>query len=336
MDSIFGEANLGPYRNATITTIAPTGTLSIIAGCSSGVEPLFALSFVRNVMDNDKLMESNPFFEEALREANAYSANLMEEIAKVGTIKKMEHLPEDLRAIFVTSMDIEPIWHLKMQAAFQKYTDNAVSKTVNLPANATKEDIWDIYWRAYEFGCKGVAVYRDGSKTSQVLCTGNSDKKKDEANAPKSIVQDRPDVIYGFTQKIATGLGVLFLTVNEMNGKPFEVFATIGKSGASVTAKAEAIGRLVSLALRSGVEVCEIVQQLKGIGGENQKFMKKYLVKSIPDAIAHVFESRYMKGEKTNGAVAALNKELCPDCGEALVFEEGCHICKSCAYTKCG
>ncbi len=336
VDSIFGEANLGPYRNATITTIAPTGTLSIIAGCSSGVEPLFALSFVRNVMDNDKLMESNPFFEEALREANAYSANLMEEIAKVGTIKKMEHLPEDLRAIFVTSMDIEPIWHLKMQAAFQKYTDNAVSKTVNLPANATKEDIWDIYWKAYEFGCKGVTVYRDGSKTSQVLCTGNSDKKKDEANAPKSIVQDRPDVIYGFTQKIATGLGVLFLTVNEMNGKPFEVFATIGKSGASVTAKAEAIGRLVSLALRSGVEVCEIVQQLKGIGGENQKFMKKYLVKSIPDAIAHVFESRYMKGEKTNGAVAALNKELCPDCGEALVFEEGCHICKSCAYTKCG
>ena len=336
VDSIFGEANLGPYRNATITTIAPTGTLSIIAGCSSGVEPLFALSFVRNVMDNDKLMESNPFFEEALREANAYSANLMEEIAKVGTIKKMEHLPEDLRAIFVTSMDIEPIWHLKMQAAFQKYTDNAVSKTVNLPANATKEDIWDIYSKAYEFGCKGVTVYRDGSKTSQVLCTGNSDKKKDEANAPKSIVQDRPDVIYGFTQKIATGLGVLFLTVNEMNGKPFEVFATIGKSGASVTAKAEAIGRLVSLALRSGVEVCEIVQQLKGIGGENQKFMKKYLVKSIPDAIAHVFESRYMKGEKTNGAVAALNKELCPDCGEALVFEEGCHICKSCAYTKCG
>lgn len=336
VDSIFGEANLGPYRNATITTIAPTGTLSIIAGCSSGVEPLFALSFVRNVMDNDKLMESNPFFEEALKEADAYSANLMEEISKVGSIKKMDHLPEELRTIFVTSMDIEPIWHLKMQAAFQKYTDNAVSKTVNLPANATKEDIWDIYWKAYEYGCKGVTVYRDGSKTSQVLCTGDSDKKKDEANAPKSIVQDRPDVIYGFTQKIDTGLGVLFLTVNEMNGKPFEVFATIGKSGASVTAKAEAIGRLVSLALRSGVEVCEIVQQLKGIGGENQKFMKKYLVKSIPDAIAHVFESRYMKGEKTNGAVAALNKELCPDCGEALVFEEGCHICKSCAYTKCG
>ncbi|NDV19719.1 vitamin B12-dependent ribonucleotide reductase [Pseudodesulfovibrio sp. JC047] len=332
-ESIFGETNLGPYRNATTTTIAPTGTLSIIAGCSSGVEPLFALSFVRNVMDNDKLMETNPYFESALKDAGAYSENLMEKIANVGSIKKMEHLPEALRTIFVTSMDIEPIWHLKMQAAFQKHTDNAVSKTVNLPSNATKENIWDIYWKAYEYGCKGVTVYRDGSKTSQVLCTGESDKKIKEE---ESVVQNRPDVIYGFTQKISTGLGMLFLTVNEMDGKPFEVFATIGKSGGSITAKAEAIGRLVSLALRSGVEVREIVEQLKGIGGENPKFMKKHLVKSIPDAIAHVFESRYLSGEHVNVQVPSLNKELCPDCGQPLVFEEGCHICKSCAYTKCG
>jgi len=182
-----------------------------------------------------------------------------------------------------------------------------------------------------------VTVYRDGSKMSQVLCTGDDKEKKDKEEAGAlSVVQDRPDVIYGFTQKIATGLGVLFLTVNEVNGKPFEVFATIGKSGGSITAKAEAIGRLVSLALRSGVEVREIVQQLKGIGGENPKFMKKHLVKSIPDAIAHVFESRYMQGDRVDASAVSLNKELCPDCGEALVFEEGCHICKSCAYTKCG
>ena len=335
-DSVFGEANLGPYRNATTTTIAPTGTLSIIGGCSSGVEPLFALSFVRNVMDNDKLVETNPFFEAALKEADAYSAKLMEEIAKIGSIRKMEHLPEDVRRVFVTSMDIEPIWHLKMQAAFQKFTDNAVSKTVNLPNSATKEDIWDIYWKAYEYGCKGVTVYRDGSKTSQVLCTGDGDKKQDDKKAGLSVVKDRPDVIYGFTQKIATGLGVLFLTVNEVDNKPFEVFATIGKSGGSITAKAEAIGRLVSLALRSGVGVREIVQQLKGIGGENPKFMKKHLVKSIPDAIAYVFESRYLQGDHVDGNVAALNHELCPECGEPLVFEEGCHICKSCGYTKCG
>jgi ribonucleoside-diphosphate reductase alpha chain len=337
-ESTFGQANLGPYRNATTTTIAPTGTLSIIAGCSSGVEPLFALSFVRNVMDNDKLVETNPYFEAALKQADAYSGKLMEEIAKVGSIKKMDHLPEHLRSVYVTSMDVEPIWHLKMQAAFQKYTDNAVSKTVNLPSSATKEEIWDIYWKAYEYGCKGVTVYRDGSKTSQVLCTGDGDKKKDQANASKaaSIVKNRPDVIYGFTQKIPTGLGMLFLTVNEMDGKPFEVFATIGKSGGSITAKAEAIGRLVSLALRSGVEVREIVQQLKGIGGENPKFMKKHLVKSIPDAIAYVFESRYLSGDHVDGQVASLGRELCPECGEPLVFEEGCHMCKSCAYTKCG
>lgn len=334
--STFGEANLGPYRNATTTTIAPTGTLSIIAGCSSGVEPLFALSFVRNVMDNDKLVETNPFFEQAVKNADAYSKSLMEEIAKVGSIRKMDHLPEELRRVYVTSMDIEPLWHLKMQAAFQKYTDNAVSKTVNLPNSATKEDIWDIYWKAYEYGCKGVTAYRDGSKTSQVLCTGDGDKKKDSAAKGESVVKNRPDVIYGFTQKISTGLGMLFLTVNEVDGKPFEVFATIGKSGGSITAKAEAIGRLVSLALRSGVEVREIVQQLKGIGGENPKFMKKHLVKSIPDAIAHVFESRYLSGKDIDANVASLNKELCPDCGEPLVFEEGCHICKSCAYTKCG
>jgi len=335
-DSVFGEANLGPYRNATTTTIAPTGTLSIIAGCSSGVEPLFALSFVRNVMDNDKLVETNPFFEAALKEADAYSTKLMEEIAKVGSIRKMHHLPEDIRSVYVTAMDIQPLWHLKMQAAFQKFTDNAVSKTVNLPNAATKEEIWDIYWKAYEYGCKGVTVYRDGSKTSQVLCTGDGDKAKDAKAAGKSVVKDRPDVIYGFTQKIATGLGMLFLTVNEVDNKPFEVFATIGKSGGSITAKAEAIGRLVSLALRSGVEVREIVQQLKGIGGENPKFMKKHLVKSIPDAIAYVFESRYLQGEHVDGNVAALNRELCPECGEPLVFEEGCHICKACAYTKCG
>jgi len=338
VQSVFGEANLGPYRNATTTTIAPTGTLSIIAGCSSGVEPLFALSFVRNVMDGDRLVETNPFFEQAVKDADAFSPSLMEEIAKGGSIQKMDHLPLELREVFVTAMDIEPIWHLKMQAAFQKYTDNAVSKTVNLPNEATKEEIWDIYWKAYEYGCKGVTVYRDGSKFSQVLCTGDDKKKDEEATETdaQSVVKSRPDVIYGFTQKISTGLGELFLTVNEMNGKPFEVFATIGKSGGSITAKAEAIGRLVSLALRSGVEVREIVQQLKGIGGENPKFMKKKLVKSIPDAIAHVFESRYLQGDHVDAGSPSLNKELCPDCGEPLVFEEGCHICKSCAFTKCG
>ena len=335
--SVFADRNLGPYRNATTTTIAPTGTLSILAGCSSGVEPLFALSFVRTVMDNDKLVESNKHFARALKKAKAYSATLMEEVAKKGTIQGMEHLPADLRRVFVTAMDIAPLWHLKMQAAFQKHTDNAVSKTVNLPTTATKDDIWDIYWKAYELGCKGVTVYRDGCKEGQVLCTGESGQAKADKDEKSrgTRTKGRPDVVFGFTQKVETGLGVLYLTVNEMDGKPFEVFATIGKSGASITAKAEAIGRLVSLALRSGVEAHEIVEQLKGIGGEHPKFQKKFLCKSIPDAVAWVLEQRYMKGKTTNG-VNSLTSPVCPDCGQELVFEEGCHICKACGYTKCG
>ncbi|MHC1699781.1 MAG: vitamin B12-dependent ribonucleotide reductase [Humidesulfovibrio sp.] len=336
--STYAAKKQGPYRNATTTTIAPTGTLSILAGCSSGIEPLFALSFVRTVMDNDKLVEVNPFFEAAVKKAEAYSPKLMEEVAKIGSIQGMDYLPADIRRVFVTAMDIEPIWHLKMQAAFQKYTDNAVSKTVNLPSTATQEDIWDIYWKAYEYGCKGVTVYRDGCKADQVLCTGDGQEKKDGAPAePKTVVRKRPDIVYGFTQKIDTGLGALYLTINEQDGKPFEVFATIGKSGRSITAKAEAIGRLVSLALRSGVEVRDIVEQLKGIGGEHPKFQKKILLQSIPDAVAWVLENRYMSGEKHASSHAnALNKETCPDCGEPLTFEEGCHCCKACGYTKCG
>ncbi len=331
-DSTFDKKNLGPYRHATTTTIAPTGTLSIIAGCSSGVEPLFALSFVRNVMDNDKLTETNEFFEQALMDAAAYSPKLMEEVAKTGSVRHMDIVPDEIKSIFVTAMDIEPIWHLKMQAAFQKSTDNAVSKTVNLPAEATQEEIWDIYWKAYELGCKGVTVYRDGCKQSQVLCTGEGEKKASKA---ESVVKDRPDVVYGFTQKVATGLGDLYLTINEVDGRPFEVFATIGKSGASIMAKAEAIGRLVSLALRSGVEVPEIVAQLKGICGEHPKFQKKFLCKSIPDAISWVLESRYMQGEHVAGNPGSLSKPICPDCGETIVLEEGCEKCHSCGWTKC-
>jgi len=267
-DSTYAEHNQGPFRNATTTTIAPTGTLSILAGCSSGVEPLFALSFVRQVMDGERLLEANPWFEMALHDAQCHSPKLMEEVAAKGSIAHLDYLPEDIRRVYVTAHDIEPVWHLKMQAAFQKFTDNAVSKTVNLPHNATKEDIWHIYWMAYELGCKGVTVYRDGCKSSQVLCTGDGDKLKD-VEVARRIVKDRPDVVYGFTQKVKTGYGFLYLTVNEVDGKPFEVFATIGKSGRSITAKAEAIGRLVSLALRSGVGVDDIVSQLKGIGGEH-------------------------------------------------------------------
>jgi len=332
--SIYKEQNLGPYRHATTTTIAPTGTLSIIAGCSSGVEPLFALCFVRQVMDGEKLTEANSFFVKALHDQGCYSEKLMAEVIEKGSVKNMDFLPEELRNVYVTSMDIEPQWHLKMQAAFQKHTDNAVSKTVNLPNSATQEDIYKIYWMAYEEGCKGVTVYRDGCKSVQVLCTGEG--KKDETNNDECRPMDRPDIVYGFTQKVRTGLGDLYLTVNEVNGKPFEVFTTIGRSGRSITAKAEAIGRLVSLALRSGVHVREIVKQLKGIGGEHPVFQKKGMLLSIPDAVSWVLENKYLQGTTPSSSYKSLSKTECPECMTELVFQEGCFVCPSCGFTKCG
>jgi len=334
--SVFVERKQGPYRNATTTTIAPTGTLSILAGCSSGVEPLFALSFARHVMDGEKLVESNPFFEAAVKAAECHSPKLMEEVAAKGSISHIDYIPEDIRRVFVTAMDIEPLWHLKMQAAFQKYTDNAVSKTVNLPTSSTQDEIWRIYWLAYELGCKGVTVYRDGCKAGQVLCTGDGSKQEKPDERAESKVRHRPDVCYGFTQKVKTGYGDLYLTVNEVDGKPFEMFATIGKSGRSITAKAEAIGRLVSLALRSGVDVTEVVGQLKGIGGENPVFQKKGLLLSLPDAVSWVLEHRYMQGRSKPEDFKSLNVPTCPECAEELVFEEGCYVCKACGFTKCG
>ena len=334
--SVYAKRNLGPYRNATVTTIAPTGTLSIIAGCSSGIEPLFALSFSRHVMDGEKLVEVNSHFEQALRDSESWSKALMQDVAEKGTVRDMEHVPDEIRRVFVTAMDVKPIWHLKMQAAFQKHTDNAVSKTVNLPNEATVEDIREIYRSAYEYGCKGVTVYRSGCKSAQVLCTGESAKKEGKEVRNGSVVRSRPDVVYGFTRKMETGLGTLYLTVNEADGKPFEVFATIGKSGRSVTAKAEAIGRLVSLALRSNVPVSDIVEQLEGIGGEHPVFQRKGMVLSIPDAIAKVFSERYLGRDRMPNPGNHLSQPTCPDCGGELVFQEGCYMCGACGFTKCG
>ena len=332
--STFAHKGLGPYRNATVTTIAPTGTLSIIAGCSSGIEPLFALCFTRNVMDGEKLVEVNPYFEKALLAAHCHSPKLMERVAEKGSIAAIDHLPEEIRSVYVTAMDIAPEWHLRMQAAFQRYTDNAVSKTVNLPNSATVDDIRGVYQMAYERGCKGVTVYRDGCKAVQVLYTGGSAAPQEEAH---QAVRARPDLVYGFTQKVNTGHGLMYVTVNEVEGAPFEVFATIGKSGRSVTAKAEAIGRLVSLALRSGIEVVDIVKQIKGIGGEMPVFhqAKRGQVVSIPDGIAWVLETRYL-GAKKAYPVHGFGAQHCPECDDGLVFQEGCYICPSCAYTKCG
>ncbi|BBO75031.1 ribonucleotide-diphosphate reductase subunit alpha [Desulfosarcina widdelii] len=331
--SCFGGDSQKAYRNATTTTIAPTGTLSIISNCSSGIEPLFALSFVRTVMDNDKLMEVNPYFEAVARQQGFYSEALMEDIAGAGTIAHMDGIPEDIKNVFVTAHDISPEWHLRMQAAFQNHTDNAVSKTVNLARDATVEDVRKIYDLAWQLGCKGVTIYRDGSKENQVLSFSSAKKEED---AFMTAVRKRPDTLDGFTTRVKTGLGQLYVTVTEYHGKPFEVFATIGKSGRSTTAKTEAIGRLVSLAFRSGVTVDKVVEQLKGIGGEHPVFQKGGLVLSIPDAIARVLEKRYLKDERTKRKGGCLIGEVCPECGQTVSFEEGCMTCHFCGFTKCG
>ena len=332
--SIFKKQKGCEFRNATTTTIAPTGTLSIIAQCSSGIEPLFALSFVRNVMDNDKLLEVNPYFEEIAKQRGFYSQELMEKIAHEGSIKDMDEIPKDVRKVFVTAHDVSPEWHIRMQGAFQKYTDNAVSKTVNLPSDASVKDVLKIYNMAYELNCKGVTIYRDGSKKNQVLSIAKKDKKKASF---MTAVRQRPDTLEGFTTKIKTGMGYLYVTITEYENRPFEVFATIGKSGRSTTAKTEAIGRLVSLALRAGVKVDKIVEQLKGIGGEHPVFQEGGLVLSIPDAISRVLEKRYLKdGNLKTNHHNSLSGEVCPDCSQTISFEEGCMTCHFCGFSKCG
>jgi ribonucleoside-diphosphate reductase alpha chain len=335
-NSVFKHRHGCRYRNATVTTIAPTGTLSIIAGCSSGIEPLFALSFVRNVMDNDQLLEINPCFEQVARQQGFYSSELMSKIARKGSIAGIAEIPEGVKRVYVTAHDVSPEWHVRMQAAFQKYTDNAVSKTVNLPRDASIEDVLNVYNLAHQLGCKGITIYRDGSKENQVLSLAAKSKN---TSSFMTAVQERPETLEGFTTKIRTGLGQLYVTVTEYEGRPFEVFGTIGKSGRSTTAKTEAIGRLVSLALRAGVPVEDIIEQLKGIGGEHPVFQEGGLVLSIPDAIARVLEKRYSTRRNRSGKANhnnALMGETCPECNQTVSFEEGCMTCHFCGFTKCG
>jgi ribonucleoside-diphosphate reductase alpha chain len=327
-------------RNATVTTIAPTGTLSIIAGCSSGVEPLFAVSFVRNVMEGTKLLEINPHFEKAARERGFWSRDLMERIADKGSLNDFEEIPEDIKAIFVTAHDITPMEHIAMQAAFQKHVDNAVSKTVNFPHNATPKDVEDVYLFAYKLACKGVTVYRDGSREEQVLSTGKT-KKEVETVISKIVPRKRPETIKGETRGMKTGCGNIYVTVNEdENGQVFELFTHMGKAGGCAASQAEAIGRLVSLALRSNIEPEVIISQLKGITCHEQTWTNGGKITSCSDAIAKALEKYLQKGEKANGNGGNGHTEVmrigqCPECGGAVEHEGGCAVCHSCGFTKC-
>ncbi|MGD0283898.1 MAG: vitamin B12-dependent ribonucleotide reductase [Dissulfurispiraceae bacterium] len=336
-----------PVRNATVTTIAPTGSLSILAGCTSGIEPLFAVSFVRNVMEGTKLIEVNPYFEKEGKERGLWSRELIEKIASTGSIAHFNELPQEVREVFVTAHDITPTDHIRMQAAFQKYVDNAVSKTVNFPHNATPKDVEDVYMLAYKKGCKGVTVYRDGSREEQVLSTGKSEgatqHKQSASGGPSKVTpKKRPHVIKGCTRLLKTGCGNLYVTINEdETGKPFEVFTNIGKAGGCASSQAEAIGRLISLSLRSNVEPEEIVQQLKGISCHQPEWNEGGKVLSCSDAIAKALEKYYHAatgGDKGNGNSTKNEIMLigaCPECGGAVEHEGGCAICRNCGFTKC-
>ena len=356
--SIFGEKNLPKLRNATLTTIAPTGTISIISNASSGIEPLFALSYYRNVMDNDKLVEVNTLFEETAKKEGFYSRELMENIADKGSVKDMPEVPEKYKKLFVTSHDIAPLWHIRMQAAFQKHTDNAVSKTVNFPHNATREDVREVYMLAHKLGCKGVTIYRDKSREEQVLNINSNKEVGGGLKPPPTEIKDkksvaprpRPIVTTGTTTKVTTGCGNLYITINvDDRGMPFEVFIQMGKAGGCAASQLEAIGRLVSLALRSGVENNKIIEQLRGIRCPSPSWEKSGRIFSCADAIARVLELRLGNGtmhhkeevlEKHSPHTMIEDKlgnvvGVCPDCGAALRHEEGCVVCRSCGYSKC-
>ena len=318
-------------RNAAVTTVAPTGTISIIAGCSSGIEPYYAIAYQRKVMENDRLIEVNPLFERSARDRRFYSEELMSDVASSRSLSELKQVPEDLKAIFLTAADISAEDHVRMQAAFQQHCDSSVSKTVNFPESATREDVGKVFELAYHSGCKGVTIYRDNSRPNQVLSVGTTSTP---AVKDATIVEQRPLALPGITEKIRTGYGNLYVTVNTRDGRPFEVFAHIGKSGYTTMADTEAICRLISLALRSHVPVHRIIRQLRGIGGASPVFSEGHKVSSIPDAIAQVLEKHFGAAHKPTDDTA-LTGEICPECTGVMIFDAGCFTCPTCGYSSC-
>ncbi len=423
-----------PLRNCNLTTVAPTGTISIIAGCSGGIEPLFAVAFMRN-QAGTLMPDVNEDFVALARQQGWYSDQLMERIACEGHIH-FDEVPEGVQRTFVTAHDVTPEQHVKMQAAFQNYVDSAISKTCNFPSDATPDDVRAIYELAFRLGCKGVTVYRDGSRENQVLSTGKTatavkattrydvssvsevgrkgedvagdagvaseaeltreleelrvevdklakenERLKRELSAKQGelmgrpFVRERPDTLRGITRKMVSPLGTLYVTINEdEKGRPFEVFTTLGKAGGAAMADAEAISRLVSLGLRSGIPLRTICRQLRGISCDRAVGFGSKKILSMPDAVALAIEEYLdekegqqqvlplqdpQTGSKGNGGHQTAERpeisskpyaesnqhfgrdikafiETCPDCGSSLQFAEGCLKCLACGYSECG
>jgi len=359
-----------PIRNSTITTIAPTGTISIIGDCSSGIEPVFALAYIHRAKakgDEYRVLTiANQTFTDIAKREGFYSDGLAAKVLEHGSVAGVAGVPEEWQKVFITAQEIDPVWHVKMQAAFQAHTDNGVSKTINLPNSATRDDVAMAYKMAYDTGCSGITIYRDGSKGTQVLNVSSSlSQTKEDPAAP---VAERPMILRGRTYKVSTPVGEAFITVNrDVSGQPFEVFVTVGRAGMHTMADAEAMGRLVSLSLRlargaQGTDpkavALKIVGQLRGIGGASSVGFGKNRVQSLADAIAKVLaEDLALTPEEqtvetiplnltvngdvsqlltTNYQLPTVNADLCPECGSAsFVMEEGCKKCHSCGYSMC-
>lgn len=365
--SRYDTAGEPPLRNATTTTIAPTGTISIIASCSSGIEPLYALAYKRNVLDGKQLTEFHPIFREMAEKAGILTDKLRNDVAVLPGLAHIPEIPVSFKRIFRTAGDVTVEWHIRIQAAFQRHTDNAVSKTINFPREATIQDVAAAYIQAYDAGLKGLTIYRDGSRDRQVLTTGKTNKPQKEKTTRKSIKpRPRPSITTGTTEKLVTGCGNLYVTVNRDDAGLCEVFCQMGRSGGCTSSQSEAISRLISLALRSGVKLDEVVSQLKGIRCPSSIWHNGKLILSCSDAIATAL-SRYLD-ENTNANSKVRNAEVpeipvfmkdadseeltealfagkqlkgemagvCPDCGGVLEYAEGCMVCRLCGFSKCG
>ena len=356
-DSVYAEK--GPrFRHAARTTIAPTGTIGVIADCSSGIEPLFAIVHTRGTLFNKEgataqLHVVNPFFERIARDRGFYSDELMATIAQKGTCQGLPGVPEDVQRLFVTAHDISPETHIRMQAAFQVHgVDNAVSKTINMRHDATVEEVKAAYTVAYEVGCKGITLYRDRSRDIQVLTSGKEETKTEperDTKAPRS----RPQTTWGSTTKVRTGCGSLFVTINEDERGLCEIFARMGRSGGCPACQTEATSRIISISLRAGVEIQAILDQLRGIRCPSPKWGDGGVILSCPDAIGIAIQ-RYLEagGGVREGNPADLDSTevhnapggngrgdvvgMCPECGCPMEYVEGCAVCRMCGFTRCG
>ena len=376
--SALKERGLPPVRNSSIVTIAPTGTISRLAGCSSGIEPHFAMAWWSNVLWKDHEGSSSRLLDAPVSITESLRAELGSDARVRQVLEEITDNPEGAEsilkehglnpAIYRTSMAISPEAHVRMQAAWQKHVTNSVSKTINLPSSATVEDVREAYELAWETGCKAVTVYRDGSKSMQVLETRSDTADADDAVFDQHrllVPRERPTSVAGVTDRVRTGHGNMYVTITfDDEGKPFEVFTTLGKAGGCDSANLEAVSRLVSLALRSGIDPDQIVTHLQGItccpawdGGT--------LIRSAPDAMAHTLVNHIHAAHRAvagpseeqqatvvqpglfpstrrsnvpsngNGHSQVPSAARCPKCSGRLIPQEGCLNCLDCGYSKC-